>query len=45
MFPFVLVPSDVTVPDKHVVGPGNLHRWLRRWLTELGHEGYDERAA
>jgi hypothetical protein len=45
MFPFVLVPSDVTVPDEHVVGPGNLHRWLRRWLTELGHEGYDERAA
>jgi uncharacterized membrane protein YvlD (DUF360 family) len=44
MFPFVLVPSGLTLPDEHVVGPGSLHRWLRRWLTELGHEGYGEPA-
>jgi uncharacterized membrane protein YvlD (DUF360 family) len=45
MFPFVLVPSELTLPDEHVVGPGHLHRWLRRWLTELGQDGYDEQSA
>jgi hypothetical protein len=45
MFPFGLVPSDVSLPDEHVVGPGSLHRWLRRWLTELGHDGYGEQRA
>jgi uncharacterized membrane protein YvlD (DUF360 family) len=44
MFPFVLVPSELTLPDEHVVGPGDLHRWLRRWLTELGQDGYDEQS-
>ena len=44
MFPFVLVRSDLTLPDEHVVGPGKLPRWLRRWLAELGHDGYGERA-
>jgi uncharacterized membrane protein YvlD (DUF360 family) len=42
MFPFVLVPSGVSLPDEHVVGPGGLHRWLRRWLIELGHDGYGD---
>ncbi len=38
--PFVLVPSDWTLPDEPVVGAGQLHTWLRRWLVETGHEAY-----
>ena len=45
MFPFVLVPRGLPLPEERVVGPGNLHRWLCRWLAELGHDGYGDRAA
>ncbi len=45
MFPFVLVPSGLPLPEERVVGPGNLHRWLCRWLAELGHDGYGGHAA
>jgi uncharacterized membrane protein YvlD (DUF360 family) len=40
MFPFALVPTGVSFPDELVVGPGELHVWLRRWLAELGHDAY-----
>ncbi len=45
MFPFALVPSGLSLPPDRVVGPSNLHRWLRRWLVELGHEEYRDGAA
>jgi hypothetical protein len=45
MFPFGLVPSDVSLLDEHVVDQGSVHRWLRRWLSELGHDGYGEQRA
>jgi hypothetical protein len=37
---FALVPSSFVLPDEPVVGAGELHRWLRRWLADLGHEPY-----
>jgi uncharacterized membrane protein YvlD (DUF360 family) len=39
-YPFLLVPSDFTVPDEQLFGPGAVHRQMRAWLTTLGHEGY-----
>ena len=35
-FPFIMVPSDWTMPQDEIVGAESLHRWLRRWLQELG---------
>ena len=39
-FPFALVPSDFEIPSEMVVGPGEMHKWLRRWLADLGQEAY-----
>ncbi len=46
-YPFVLHPVDLELPDDELVGAEALHRHLRRWLVELGHEEYatDVRAA
>jgi uncharacterized membrane protein YvlD (DUF360 family) len=41
-FAFALVPSDWTLPDEPIVGAGELHVWLRRWLASLGQEAYAE---
>jgi uncharacterized membrane protein YvlD (DUF360 family) len=41
-FPFALVPSEFARPGKTVVGPGEMHRWLRRWLADLGQDAYRE---
>jgi hypothetical protein len=41
-FAFALVPSDWTLPDEPIVGAGELHVWLRRWLASLGQEAYTE---
>jgi uncharacterized membrane protein YvlD (DUF360 family) len=43
-YPFLLAPAEFVLPDELVLGPGNVHRWLRRWLAELGHEAYREPA-
>lgn len=43
MFPFALVPAGVSLPEELVVGPAELHAWLRRWLAELGQEAYGRR--
>jgi uncharacterized membrane protein YvlD (DUF360 family) len=40
--PFVLFPSDLPFPDEEVVGAEHMHRVLRRWLVELGHDAYCE---
>ncbi len=43
-FPFALVPSELAVPAEPVVGPGEMHLWLRRWLADLGQDAYADRA-
>ncbi len=45
-YPFFLAPSEFSLPDDVVLGPGSVHNWMRRWLAELGQDAYaDERAA
>jgi uncharacterized membrane protein YvlD (DUF360 family) len=39
-YPFVLYPADLDLPDDELVGPEAVHRHLRRWLVELGHDEY-----
>jgi hypothetical protein len=39
-FPFVLHPVELTLPEEEVVGAEAIHRHLRRWLVELGHDEY-----
>ena len=36
----VVMLMILELPDEQVVGPEALHRHLRRWLVELGHEQY-----
>ena len=43
-FPFVLFPTALHYPDQEVVGAEHLHRVLRGWLVELGHEAYRDDA-
>ena len=38
--PFCLYPSDWRAPEQPVVGAETLHRHLRRWLADLGHDAY-----
>jgi uncharacterized membrane protein YvlD (DUF360 family) len=42
--PFALFPSDWSVPREPVVGAEAMHRHLRGWLADLGHEAYAEGA-
>jgi hypothetical protein len=42
--PFVLFPSALRFPDQAVVGAEHLHRVLRAWLVELGHDAYRDEA-
>ena len=39
-YPFVLVPRDWTLPKEPIIGAEAMHRQIRRWLTDLGHEAY-----
>ncbi len=39
-FPFALVPSGFAEPDEEVVGAEAMHRLMRRWLADLGHEAF-----
>ena len=41
-YPFVLVPSQFSLPDVMLLGPGAVHTWMRRWLADLGHDAYAE---
>jgi uncharacterized membrane protein YvlD (DUF360 family) len=38
--PFALVPSEWKLPDAPVVGAETMHRHMRGWLAELGHDAY-----
>ncbi|HLM50876.1 MAG TPA: phage holin family protein [Solirubrobacteraceae bacterium] len=40
-FPFLMHPSDLELRDGELIGAEAVHRELRRWLVELGHEEYD----
>jgi hypothetical protein len=39
-FPFILLPRDWAVPDQTVIGAESMHRWMRRWLKDLGQTEY-----
>ena len=39
-YPFALAPSDWAMPADPVVGAEAMHRYLRRWLADLGHHAY-----
>ena len=39
-YPFLLHPADLELPGEELVGPEAVHRHLRRWLVELGHDEY-----
>jgi uncharacterized membrane protein YvlD (DUF360 family) len=41
--PFALFPSDWREPEGPVVGAEALHRHMRGWLADLGHDAYAER--
>jgi uncharacterized membrane protein YvlD (DUF360 family) len=41
-FPFALAPSDWYFPDEPVVGAEEMHRVMRRWLADVGHDAYLE---
>jgi uncharacterized membrane protein YvlD (DUF360 family) len=43
-FPFLLHPVELRVPDQEMVGSETVHRQLRRWLVQLGHESYADDA-
>ena len=39
-YPFLLHPLELELPCEEVIGAEHVHRHLRRWLVELGHEEY-----
>jgi hypothetical protein len=39
-FPFVLFPQEWPAPVEPVVGAEDMHRWMRRWLADLGQVDY-----
>jgi uncharacterized membrane protein YvlD (DUF360 family) len=38
--PFLLHPAELSLPKQELVGAEAVHRELRRWLIQLGHEEY-----
>jgi uncharacterized membrane protein YvlD (DUF360 family) len=38
--PFAAVPRDLAVPDEPIVGAVAMHRVMRAWLAQLGHDAY-----
>jgi len=44
-FPFVVVPAGWRLPEQAIIGPDYMHRQMRRWLADLGHERYRDGAA
>jgi len=43
-YPFVLAPAGWSLPQDEVVGAERMHRWMRRWLADLGHEAFRDDA-
>jgi uncharacterized membrane protein YvlD (DUF360 family) len=39
-YPFVLVPRGWALPEEPIIGAEAMHRQMRRWLADLGHEAY-----
>jgi len=39
-YPFALVPQGWALSDRPIVGAEAMHRQMRRWLADLGHEAY-----
>lgn len=39
-FPFLLHPAELAMRDDEIVGAEAIHRQLRDWLVQLGHERY-----
>jgi uncharacterized membrane protein YvlD (DUF360 family) len=44
-YPFLLHPAELTLPPGELIGAEAVHRELRRWLVELGHEQYGPASA
>jgi len=44
-FPFVVLPAGWRLPEHAIVGPDHMHRHMRRWLADLGHERYQDASA
>jgi hypothetical protein len=44
-YPFLLHPVELAAPDEPLVGAEAVHRRLRTWLVDLGHDSYREQAA
>ena len=40
-FPFLMHPVELQVPDEEMVGAERVHRQMRAWLVQLGHEEYE----
>jgi uncharacterized membrane protein YvlD (DUF360 family) len=43
-YPFALMPRDWEFPKEPIVGAETMHRQMRRWLADLGHEAYRDGA-
>ena len=43
--PFALAPADWAMPSEPIVGAEAMHRLMRRWLADLGHDAYRAEAA
>jgi uncharacterized membrane protein YvlD (DUF360 family) len=39
-YPFAVVPADWKLPDEPIVGASAMHRLMRGWLADLGHDAY-----
>ena len=39
-YPFVLAPAHWALPGAEVVGAEAMHRWMRRWLGDLGQPAF-----
>lgn len=39
-YPFVLAPTDWALPSDALVGAETMHRWMRRWLGDLGQPAF-----
>jgi len=43
-YPFALVPRNWALPNEPIVGAETMHRQMRRWLADLGHEAHRDGA-
>ena len=39
-YPFALAPAEWAMPAEPIVGAEEMHRLMRRWLADLGHEAF-----